>query len=75
MYNLPAVQITMFHAKAATVMHHSDLSRWKHEHRYTTGSPIGESRTLLITGLTAAMMLLQIVDGHFLHSMALLTGW
>ena len=57
-------------------MHHSDLSRWKHEHRYTTGSPVGESRTLLVTGLTAAMMILEIIAGHFLHSMALFAdGW
>ena len=57
-------------------MHHEHLSRWQHEHRYTTGSPLGENRTLIVTGLTAAMMILEIAAGHFLHSMALLAdGW
>ncbi len=38
--------------------------------------PVGERRTLLVTGLTAAMMVLEIVAGHFLHSMALFAdGW
>jgi len=57
-------------------MHHADTSRWQHEHRFTTGSPMGERRTLLVTGLTAAMMIVEIVAGHFLHSMALFAdGW
>ena len=57
-------------------MHHSELSHWQHEHRYTTGSPVGERRTLLVTGLTAVMMVLEIVAGHFLRSMALFAdGW
>ena len=57
-------------------MHHDHLSRWQHEHRYTTGSPLGERRTILVTGLTAAMMILEIIAGHFLHSMALFAdGW
>ncbi len=57
-------------------MHHHDLPRWQHEHRYTTGSPVGERRTIIVTGLTAAMMVLEIVAGHFLHSMALFAdGW
>ena len=57
-------------------MHHHDLSSWQHEHRFTTGSPAGERRTLLVTGLTAVMMLLEIIAGQFLHSMALFAdGW
>ncbi len=57
-------------------MHHSELSSWQHEHRYTTGSPGGERRTLLVTGLTAAMMILEIGAGHYLRSMALFAdGW
>ncbi len=37
---------------------------------------MGERRTILVTGLTAAMMILEIVAGHFLHSMALFAdGW
>lgn len=57
-------------------MHHTDPSPWQHEHRFTTGSPAGERRTLLVTGLTAAMMLLEIIAGYFLHSMALFAdGW
>jgi cation diffusion facilitator family transporter len=57
-------------------MHHDDLSRWQHEHHYTTGSPAGERRTLRVTVLTAVMMLVEIIAGHFLHSMALFAdGW
>lgn len=57
-------------------MHHQDPSPWRHEHRFTTGSPVGERRTLLVTGLTAAMMILEIVAGHFMNSMALFAdGW
>ena len=57
-------------------MHHSDASAWQHKHCFTTGSPAGERRTLLVTGLTAVMMLLEIVAGHFFRSMALFAdGW
>jgi cation diffusion facilitator family transporter len=58
-------------------MHHDEgIDPWKHEHRFTTGSPSGERRTLLVTGLTAVMMLVEIVAGHFFHSMALFAdGW
>ncbi len=57
-------------------MHHDDSSPWQHEHRFTTGSPAGERKTLLVTALTTVMMLLEIVAGHFLHSMALFAdGW
>ena len=57
-------------------MHHADPSPWQHKHDFTTGDPAGERRTLLVTGLTAVMMILEIVAGRFLHSMALFAdGW
>jgi cation diffusion facilitator family transporter len=57
-------------------MHHDVIDPWQHEHRFATGSPSGERRTLLVTGLTAVMMAVEIVAGHFFHSMALFAdGW
>lgn len=57
-------------------MHHDGTHPYTHEHRFTTGSPSGERRTLLVTGLTAVMMLIEITAGHFFHSMALFAdGW
>jgi cation diffusion facilitator family transporter len=57
-------------------MHQQDTSPWQHDHRFTTGSPIGERQTLIVTALTAVMMILEIVAGQFFNSMALFAdGW
>jgi cation diffusion facilitator family transporter len=57
-------------------MHQHETSLGEHDHRFTTGSPIGEQRTLIVTGLTAVMMVLEIVAGRFFNSMALFAdGW
>lgn len=58
-------------------MHTEDLSPWQHSHRFQSGQETGnERRTLLVLGLTATMMVIEIAAGTVFHSMALLAdGW
>jgi len=53
-----------------------DLSRWAHDHRYTTGNAAAERGTRLVTWITVATMLLEIIAGWWFNSMAVLAdGW
>lgn len=53
-----------------------DLSRWTHEHRFSTGNAAAESGTRWVMWITLATMLLEIVAGSWFNSMALLAdGW
>jgi cation diffusion facilitator family transporter len=57
-------------------MHTTDISAWKHEHDFTADTSSAERRTHKVIALTAAMMIVEIVAGTLLHSMALLAdGW
>lgn len=57
-------------------MHHNDLTRWRHRHDFNVGNPHGERRTYIVIGITATMMLVEIVAGRAFNSMALLAdGW
>ena len=53
-----------------------DLSRWTHEHRFTTGNAAAERGTRWVMWITLATMLLEIIAGSWYNSMALLAdGW
>ncbi|MCE9605320.1 MAG: CDF family Co(II)/Ni(II) efflux transporter DmeF [Planctomycetia bacterium] len=53
-----------------------DITPWQHEHKFHEGNPAGERNTWRVVGLTAAMMVVEIVCGTVFHSMALLAdGW
>jgi len=53
-----------------------DLTRWAHNHRYTTGNAAAERGTRLVMWITIATMLVEIVAGWWYNSMALLAdGW
>lgn len=53
-----------------------DLSPWVHEHSFDEGSEAGERGTRLVMWITAVMMVIEIVAGWRLNSMALLAdGW
>jgi cation diffusion facilitator family transporter len=57
-------------------MHTTDVSAWKHEHNFTADTSSAEKRTHKVIALTAIMMVVEIVAGTVLHSMALLAdGW
>jgi cation diffusion facilitator family transporter len=57
-------------------MHHTDSSRWRHSHVFAAPSSLAERRTRVVVGITAAMMITEIVAGSIFHSMALLAdGW
>jgi cation diffusion facilitator family transporter len=57
-------------------MHTTDISAWKHEHNFTADTSSAEKRTQKVIALTAFMMIVEIVAGSMLHSMALLAdGW
>jgi cation diffusion facilitator family transporter len=50
--------------------------RWKHDHTFDEGNPLGERRTLWAVALTAIMMVAEIAGGWLFNSMALLAdGW
>ena len=54
-------------------MHTSDISAWRHGHRFETGNETkAERRTLLVVALTLTMMVAEIVVGTLTNSMALL---
>lgn len=47
-----------------------------HSHDFNPGNAAGERKTLIVTLITAAMMVVEIVGGYSLNSMALLAdGW
>jgi cation diffusion facilitator family transporter len=49
---------------------------WHHLHQFDSGNPEGERRTTLVVGVTAAMMVVEILAGWLTGSMALLAdGW
>jgi cation diffusion facilitator family transporter len=53
-------------------MHTQDLSAWTHDHVFDVGNPAAEHGTRIVMWVTAAMMLIEIVGGWWLNSMALL---
>ena len=53
-----------------------DLSRWLHDHRFSSGNPAAEKGTRLVLWITVATMLVEIVAGWWYNSMAVLAdGW
>lgn len=57
-------------------MHRTNQSRWQHSHDYALDSSAAERRTRIVIGITAAMMVVEIVAGIAFNSMALLAdGW
>jgi cation diffusion facilitator family transporter len=58
-------------------MHSRSLAQWQHRHVYLGEKhDRHERRTWLVVGLTAAMMVAEIVGGHVYGSMALIAdGW
>lgn len=57
-------------------MQQIDIARHRHSHRFHGGNRKGERRTSIVVAITAAMMVVEILGGHVLHSMALLAdGW
>lgn len=53
-----------------------DLSRWAHQHQYSTGNAAAERSTRLVMWITVATMLVEIVAGWWFNSMAVLAdGW
>jgi len=53
-------------------MHTHDLSPWTHEHVFDVGNPAAERGTRTVMWVTAAMMVVEIIGGWWLNSMALL---
>ncbi|WP_243470360.1 CDF family Co(II)/Ni(II) efflux transporter DmeF [Vreelandella lionensis] len=54
-------------------MHHHRLDQWQHDHTFGQNHKrSGESRTLIVVGLTLAMMIWEITAGVIYGSMALL---
>ncbi|RDS84132.1 CDF family Co(II)/Ni(II) efflux transporter DmeF [Dyella psychrodurans] len=57
-------------------MQEIDTSRFTHDHQFHADSSQGEKRTRLVVLITATMMVVEIVGGYMLNSMALLAdGW
>jgi len=57
-------------------MHTTDISIWKHDHNFCGDTSSAEKRTRRVIAFTVAMMIVEIVAGHFFHSMALVAdGW
>jgi cation diffusion facilitator family transporter len=53
-------------------MHTQDLSAWTHDHVFDLGNPAAERGTRIVMWVTAAMMVVEVVGGWWLNSMALL---
>jgi Co/Zn/Cd efflux system component len=51
-------------------MHHTDPAPWRHSHNYAIDSSAAERRTRIVIGITATMMVVEIVGGIVFHSMA-----
>jgi cation diffusion facilitator family transporter len=57
-------------------MHSTDLSVWQHQHDYCGEFAAAEKNTRRVLALTAIMMVVEIIGGLKLHSMALFAdGW
>src|SRR5207244_10792582 len=57
-------------------MHRTDHSHFRKAHDFVPDFSHAERRTRIVIGVTAAMMVLEIVVGLMSHSMALLAdGW
>jgi cation diffusion facilitator family transporter len=57
-------------------MHHTNPDFWRHVHRYAHDSALAEYRTRIVIGITATMMIVEIVGGIVFNSMAVLAdGW
>jgi len=57
-------------------MHRTDHSRFRKAHNFVPDFSHAERRTRIVIGITAAMMVVEIVVGVMSHSMALLAdGW
>src|SRR5260221_2044939 len=57
-------------------MHSTEISRWKHKHEYCGTFDAAEKKTRRVLMLTAVMMVVEIIGGLKLHSMALFAdGW
>ncbi len=57
-------------------MHTTETSRWKHHHDFGGQFAAAEKNTRRVLVLTAAMMVVEIIGGLRLHSMALFAdGW
>src|SRR5215469_7964691 len=57
-------------------MHRTDHSRFRKRHDFVPDFSHAERRTRIVIGITAAMMIVEIVAGLMSHSMALLAdGW
>lgn len=57
-------------------MHEHRLENWQQSHEFTVTHPAAEKRTGQVLALTAVMMVIEIVGGTMLGSMALLAdGW
>lgn len=53
-----------------------DISKYTHTHQFNDGNPLAERNTLRAVIITAVMMVVEIVGGYLLNSMALLAdGW
>jgi cation diffusion facilitator family transporter len=52
-------------------MHTTDLSRWQHSHDFCADFAAAEKNTRRVLALTAVMMVVEIIGGLALHSMAL----
>jgi cation diffusion facilitator family transporter len=50
---------------------HSDISRWQHSHKFIDEFELAEKSTRRVLMLTIVMMIVEIVGGLKLHSMAL----
>ena len=57
-------------------MHSHDISDWIHDHVFHGGNEAAEKGTRAVMGITAVMMVIEIVAGWYYNSMALLAdGW
>src|SRR5512138_3119406 len=57
-------------------MHTRNLEPWQHDHLFHTTDAVSEKNTWMVVGLTATMMVVEIVTGLLFNSMALLAdGW
>ncbi|TLS77276.1 CDF family Co(II)/Ni(II) efflux transporter DmeF [Mariprofundus erugo] len=57
-------------------MHTHNLENWRHGHEFSGSHPAAEKRTRQVLALTAVMMVMEVVGGTMLGSMALLAdGW
>src|SRR4051794_12736413 len=50
---------------------HSDISKWKHHHQFIGEFELAEKSTRRVLLLTIVMMIVEIIGGLKLHSMAL----